>query len=89
MLDAPGEFSTGQLDRELFLSAREATNIRAVPIDTLCKEWIIEKAGDRRGYYRLVDKETAEVDFVNAPELVYIRLIPFQNKKASFEGIYL
>jgi len=68
VLEAPGVFSTAQLDRELSLLTRIDANNRAKILNTLCQEGLIERAGNKRGHYRLVDKETAKVDFVNTAE---------------------
>lgn len=68
VLDAPGIFDVSQLDRELSLLTPVLKNNRKQVFNRLCQERIIERAGDKRGYYRLIESSCEVIDFKNASD---------------------
>ncbi len=78
VLEAPGTFATTQLDRELELNTRELSQIRAVTLNTLCKERLIEKVGEKRGYYRRMDEELRKINIISTKDVELKLYWPFQ-----------
>ena len=72
VLMSEGEFSTGQCHRELRLNSKQQTHACNVALTRLVEDGMIERAGDRRGWYKTkspledpVDWKEAKVERVN------------------------
>lgn len=66
VLRTTGEFNINDVDRELHLKTKQEKNHRAVILNRLCKEEMIEKIGKRTGTYRLIIKDENVIDWKNA-----------------------
>ena len=77
VLSTTGHFLSTDTDRELNLMTRVDKNNRSKIMERLLQEGIIEKYGEKRGSFRVVDKKVEYMDYVNAiPESVDL-LMPF------------
>lgn len=77
VLSTTGHFLSTDVDRDLDLMTRVDKNNRSKIMERLLQEGIIEKYGEKRGSFRVVDKKVEYMDYVNAiPESVDL-LMPF------------
>ena len=78
VLMTPGDFSVTDVDRDLTLLTRTDKNNRAKVLERLVKDGLIERAGNRRGWYRLIERDSHVLDWRNADTSTTIDLIwPF------------
>ena len=68
VLSTSGFFLSTDVKSCLHLSTRDEEKQLSVVLGRLREEGIIEKYGERRGCYRLVEKNEVEIDFKNASE---------------------
>jgi hypothetical protein len=68
VLTTDGKFMTTSIHKELQMTQREEMKSANMALLRLCEgpEPILEKHGDRRGCYRLIDKSIEFMDFANA-----------------------
>ena len=66
VLLTPGDFSVTDADRELGLLTRADKNNRAKVIERLVREGLITRVGQKRGWYRLIERDSQVLDWRNA-----------------------
>lgn len=67
---------TTDIFRELGIKSREDQKKVSVILGRLVKEGLIERWGDRRGQYRIVNREADEIDFLSASGEEYPIVLP-------------
>ncbi len=76
-----GHFESTQVHREAHISTKEDMHAVNVALQRMVKEGILEKYGDKRGAYRIVDRELEVIDFLNASDEVFKIHWPFGIEK--------
>ena len=66
VLLTPGAFVVTDADKELGLLTRADKNNRAKCLERLCGEGLIERYGDKRGWYRRVERDLTTLDWLDA-----------------------
>ena len=71
--DAPGEFHVSALNRDVGMQWRYIEKL-----EKLVKMNFLERVGKKRGWYRTIEKDLEEMDFVNALDEPIDIWLPFE-----------
>jgi len=63
-----GYFQTTECHRELQLTTKEEALAANAALQRLCKQGLLERYGDRRGCYRMIDKECEKIDWIDVDD---------------------
>ena len=78
VLTTSGNFSTTDVYKDLCLTTRDNKKKAAVVLGRLIEETLIERTGDKRGWYRLIERDSNVLDWRNADTSTVVDLIwPF------------
>jgi len=77
VLTSNGFFLTSNVFQELRLTSREEQKAAWLTLNKLCKEKVIEKHGEKRGGFRVIDNQCEDIDFINATDTVIPVKWPF------------
>lgn len=81
VMTSNGFFLTSDCFRELLMTSRPDQKAGYLALMKLCKAGILEKHGDKRGCFRVVDNQVEAIDFLNASsESLNVRW-PFELEK--------
>lgn len=66
VLVTPGDFFVTLLQHEVTLVTSEEKVAARTALVRLCEEGVIERVGDKRGHYRLIEKDADKIDYQKA-----------------------